>query len=214
MQKTRQQIIDVLNHLGKATVQEIVDELHHIRGDQITPVTVRHHLNLLQKENLICCPEHKHRSKPGRPQHIYKLTDKAHDHLPTNYQNLTENLLLELRKRLPPAEVNVIIEGVADDMAAVADINTTSAEERMDMVVEYLDQQGYDASWETTDNAFVLHTSNCPYHEVAQHDDALCKMDMRLITRLVGVVPRRTALVAEGCATCSYEFPKTAFMVS
>jgi DeoR family suf operon transcriptional repressor len=208
MQKTRQQILDVLNHLGRATVHEISKELQQMRGDNITPVTVRHHLNLLQKENLITCPEIKHRNKPGRPQHVYELTGKAHDHLPTNYEQLAENLLFELRRHLPKSNVNVILEGVADDMSMAAGIPDTDIENKLDLVVNYLSQHGYDASWEEREFDYILHTSNCPYHHISQHDESLCQMDMRLISNLVGKVPRRTALVANGDSTCSYAFPK------
>lgn len=207
MQKTRQQILDVLNHLGRATVQEIVAELQRVRGDGITPVTVRHHLNLLQRDNLIHCPEMQHSNKPGRPKHVYELTQKAHDHLPTNYQHLTENLLLRLKEYLPPSNINVILEGVAVNMAAEACIPDTTLENKLDIVVDYLNDHGYDAEWEVTDEGVVLHTSNCPYHDIAQHDESLCKMDMRLVASLMGVVPRRIALVSEGDATCSYLFP-------
>jgi len=207
MQKTRQQILDVLNHLGKATVQEIVEELQRMRGDGITPVTVRHHLNLLQRDNLIHCPEMKHSNKPGRPKHVYELTSKAHDHLPTNYQHLTENLLSRLKEHLPQSNINVILEGVALSMASEACIPETTLENKFDIVVEYLNDHGYDAEWEASDEGFILHTSNCPYHDIAQHDEALCKMDMRLIASLMGVVPRRIALVSDGDATCSYLFP-------
>jgi len=211
MQKTRQQIIDVLNHLGRATVHEIVDELHRIRDDEITPVTVRHHLNLLRKDKLICCPEQKHRNKPGRPQHIYELTNKAHDHLPTNYQQLSERLIHELQRQLPPENVNVILEGVADDMAATANIRNTDTQTRLGCVKSYLSEHGYDAHWTEEEEDFILHTSNCPYHETAQHSDALCKMDMKLIAKLVGVVPRRVSRVVEGSPTCAYAFPKSSF---
>ncbi len=207
MQKTRQQILDVLNHLGKATVQQIVDELQRLRGDDITPVTVRHHLNLLQRDSLIHCPGMQHSNRPGRPKHVYELTIKAHDHLPTNYQHLTGSLLSRMREHLPPANINVIFEGVAVSMAAEACIPDTSLEDKFDIVVEYLSEHGYDAEWEVSEEGYMLHTSNCPYHDIAQHDETLCNMDMRLIASLVGVVPRRISLVAKGDATCSYLFP-------
>jgi predicted ArsR family transcriptional regulator len=35
----------------------------------------------------------------------------------------------------------------------------------------------------------------------------LCDMDMRLISALLGVVPRRVARLAEGDSACSYMVP-------
>lgn len=209
MQETRQQILEILNHRGQATVREIVADLVQRRGDGITAVTVRHHLNQLQKRGLITTPEMRHKRKPGRPQHVYALTEQAHKHFPSNYRQLTSDLIEQIRQRLPQSQVNVIFDGIADDMAASAQIPDVSLPGRLEMVVEYLNTHGYDADWEKTDEGYVLHTRNCPYHDISQKDDTLCEMDMRLITSLVGRVPRRLSLVSCGEATCSYLFPDT-----
>lgn len=207
MQKTRQQILDVINHKKQATVNEIVEELQHLRGDQITAVTVRHHLNLLQKENYITCPEIRHKNRPGRPQHVYILTEKAHNHLPSNYKMLTTHIIEEVRKSLPPQQVNVIFEGIADEMAQTAQIPNLPIEERFGLVIEYLNDIGYDATWEKQDDGYMLYTSNCPYHDIAQHDETLCHMDHRLIASLVGITPRSTSRISQGESVCSYFFP-------
>lgn len=207
MQKTRQQILEILNHRRQATVQEIVQELHQRRNDEITAVTVRHHLNLLQKQNLITSPEIRHKRKPGRPQHVYMLTEKAHEHFPTNYQQLTSGIIKQLQKQLPQNQVNVIFEGIADDIAASAQIPDLPMPQRLELVVEYLNSHGYDAEWERSEEGYVLHTRNCPYHDIAHEDDTLCQMDLRLVASLMNVVPRRLSLVSCGQATCSYLFP-------
>jgi predicted ArsR family transcriptional regulator len=210
MQKTRQQIIDILNHHGRATVQEIVKQLRQRRGDYITAVTVRHHLNLLQGQNLISTIDTRHQNKPGRPQHIYELTEAAQDHLPSNYQHLIINLIERLEQQLEPTQVNVIFEGIADSMAAKVDLSLLErleTHQRLEAVAEYLNSHGYDATWEHSERGFLLHTSNCPYHEVAKENDVLCQMDLRLISALMGIVPRRQSLVSCGEATCSYLFP-------
>src|SRR4030095_8036404 len=113
MQDTRQHILDILKEHGEATVDDIVVELQKRRGN-ITAVTVRHHLTRLQDEQLITNPQLRHRSAPGRPQHIYMLTEQAHDYFPNNYQPLATKLLESLSEVLPPNQVNVILEGVAD----------------------------------------------------------------------------------------------------
>jgi predicted ArsR family transcriptional regulator len=210
MQQTRRYIIEILRELGQATVDDIVRELQKRRG-KITAVTVRHHLGVLQTDGLIISPELRRRSTPGRPQHIYSLTDKATDLFPNNYQQLAASLLDQLSHQLPPDGVNVILEGVATQMANQAHISATHVTERLDMVVDYLNEQGYDACWEGTDEGYILHTANCPYHHINHvHDDdesALCQMDIRLMTSLLGAVPRRVARMTEGDSTCSYLIP-------
>ncbi|MEL7236508.1 MAG: hypothetical protein AAGK74_18535, partial [Chloroflexota bacterium] len=153
-----------------------------------------------------------HHSKPGRPQHVYELTEQAHTHLPSNYQHLTGRLIHQLQQQLQPPAVNVIFEGIATDMAADANLDELqqmSTDQRFDAITAYLTEHGYDAQWETRTDGYVLHTSNCPYHDIAREgeDDALCQMDMHLITLLAGAVPRRLSLVSCGGTTCSYLFP-------
>ena len=207
MQETRRLILDILRERGQATVDDIVHELRKRRGN-ITAVTVRHHLTRLQDERLITAPELRRRSTPGRPQHMYALTDKAQEHFPNNYQLLASSLLEQINRHLPPDGVNVILEGVACTMAANADIPVLPLDKKLDVVVEYLSEHGYNASWEANGSGYILHTANCPYHHIAQaHNLKMCEMDMRFIAELLGVVPRRISHVSAGDPVCSYMIP-------
>lgn len=206
MQETRHSILEILRQRRQATVDEIVSDLQARRG-AITAVTVRHHLKLLQEEGLITAPELRRRSSPGRPQYIYALTGRAHDYFPNNYQRLAEGLLEQLQKYLPPDGVNVILEGVADHMARDVEIPKGDMNARMDVVVEYLTERGYEANWEQNDEGYVLYTANCPYHQISGDNPRLCDLDMRLVSSLLNVVPRRISHVSNGDETCSYLIP-------
>jgi predicted ArsR family transcriptional regulator len=207
MQQTRRHILTILRERGEATVDDIVAELEKRRGKEITAVTVRHHLTRLQEDDLITTPQMRHRSTPGRPQHIYTLTEKAIAQFPNNYQRLAAGLLEGIRQHLPPDGVNVILEDVADRMARDARIPDAPLSERLDKVVSYLNKQGYSASWESCEGGFVLQTSNCPYHQIAATDKTMCEMDIRFVSSLLGVVPRRLTHMVEGDSTCAYLVP-------
>lgn len=207
MQETRQYILEILKETGQATVDDIVNELRKRRG-KITAVTVRHHLNHLQRECLISTPQIKHRSTPGRPQHVYALTEKAEELFPNNYQRLASGLLEQIEEHLPPENVNVILEGVADGMAAQAHMPDLPLSKRLQQVVNYLNENGYNADWEETDQGYILHTRNCPYHHLVETTDLLCKMDMRLISKLLGVVPRQVSRISDGEPSCAYLIPR------
>ncbi len=206
MQETRQHILEILREHGEATVDDIVAQLQQRRG-KITAVTVRHHLTRLQEENLITEPQLRHRSTPGRPQHVYMLTEQANAYFPNNYQRLAAGLMEQIRANLPPQSVNVIMEGVAHGMAQEAQIPDLPLRQKMDLAVDYLNGRGYRAYWEAGEGGYILHTSNCPYHEIAKTNGALCDMDMRLVAMLMGIVPRRIAHVIEGDSTCAYMIP-------
>ncbi len=209
MQQTRRDILEILRRRGQSTVGDLVEELTRRRG-KITSVTVRHHLGRLQEEGLVANAELRRKNSPGRPQHIYSLTDRADAYFPNNYQRLVSSMLAEMRRQLPDDGVNVILEGVAQQWAEESTVADLPVQRRMDAVVEYLSTQGYEASWESAPEGFILHTSNCPYHLVAEGNLALCEMDMRLVASLVGAVPRRLTRMKMGDDTCSYLIPASA----
>lgn len=207
MQQTRQHILEILKEKEEATVDDIVDALAERIGE-ITAVTVRHHLEILRGDGLVAAPRVRRRTTPGRPQHMYALTDKALEIFPNNYRSLAGEMLLQLKAQLPPAEVNVILEGVADQMAASIPPSDAPLPVRLNQVVEFLSEQGYAAHWEAVDEGYILHTNNCPYHHLAAEHEELCTMDMRMISGLLGgIVPRRVAHLAQGDPTCAYLIP-------
>lgn len=207
MQETRRQILEILKDRESATVDDIVADLAPLRGRTITAVTVRHHLAKLQEDGLVDTPELRRRQKPGRPQHIYALTQLGLSHFPNNYQHLAQTLLSEIERRLPADAVNVIIEGVATSMAEDANIPEGTLHERLEAVVVYLNEHGYEASYEPSPQGYILYTHNCPYHSIAHETDNLCHMDMRLISDMLGVVPRMTSRVSDGDERCAYLIP-------
>jgi predicted ArsR family transcriptional regulator len=200
VQSKRQQIIEILKDRGNATVEELSQELN------ITSVTVRHHLDVLRSEGLVAEPTVRHRASSGRPQHIYALTPKADELFPKNYNGLAAQLLAEVKTRFDAREVNVIFEGLTGRLLAEASgpVDGETVEQRLDRVIEFLNQKGYVARWERKSEGFVVHTRNCPYEGLAGNHPELCKMDMTLIGSLVGRLPERVCHISAGDESCSY----------
>jgi predicted ArsR family transcriptional regulator len=203
MQPTRQLILQYLKENGQATVEELAKVL------DLTPVTVRHHLDILRGEELVSDPIIRHRASPGRPQYAFALTDKASAHFPKNYAALAGVLLDEV-KQLAPQTVNVIFEGMAQRLSAEAPRPNANASwpRRLDQAVAYLNRQGYVAHWENTAEGYVLHTCNCPYEAVSAPHPELCQLDMTLVGNLLGMLPQRASRVAEGASSCAYFIPR------
>src|SRR6185503_12082177 len=97
MQATRQQIIEFLKEKGQATVEELAATVN------LTPMAVRHHLNVLQAESLISATTIRRQSGPGRPSQVYQLTQAADALFPEDYYGLTDYLLVELAQQLGQA---------------------------------------------------------------------------------------------------------------
>jgi predicted ArsR family transcriptional regulator len=200
MQATRQRILEILKEHHTATVEELADEL------ELTPVTIRHHLDILRSEGLVQAPQVKRRDTPGRPQHVYALTEAAGAYFPKNYAGFTDMMLREMRDQVEPEKMRSILDGVATRMVnkAPSAPATEALPQRMDRVVKFLNTQGYDASWEATEGGCLLHAHNCPYHDVARENVEPCVMDASLITQMAGVSPQRVQWAFSGDNRCTY----------
>ena len=176
--------------------------------DNLTPVTVRHHLDVMRTEGLIEPPVIRHRPSPGRPSYTYRLTPRAEASFPHNLRTLTTLLLTEMKTTLNEQQVNVIFEGVADQMSTLVEPPPPgeTMEQRLSRVVEHLTEHGYMASWELMPEGYALHTCNCPYGVADVHPE-LCNLDVRYISGLLGMVPHRLRHLAQGDSTCSYLIP-------
>jgi DeoR family transcriptional regulator, suf operon transcriptional repressor len=201
MQKTRQKILEFLKQHGEATVEELSHAL-----DDLTAVTVRHHLDVLRSQGMVGAPEVRHRTSPGRPRYVYTLTAKADALFPKNINTLTVHMLTELTHSLDESQINVIFDGVAIRMASEIGPFPVDEpfEDRLNRVVAHLTQHGYEAFWEPHPEGFLLHTGNCPYHGVVDDHQELCTLDIRYISQLLGTVPRRISHMIEGEDECSY----------
>ena len=200
MQATRYRILEIIKEQGDVTVAELAQRL------DMAPVSVRHHLDVLQGENLIDSPRVRRTGTVGRPEQIYVLTEAAEEFFPSNTQNLAMALLDELKGLLPAPALSVILERMADKMAAEATPTPADApmKQRLDNAVEFLNERGYLARWEQDGDALVLFTLNCPYSGVASQHRELCRMDQRLIGQLLGYSPVPITRLSEGGCRCAY----------
>jgi DeoR family suf operon transcriptional repressor len=62
MQSTRQEILSILREQRQATVDELAESL------ELTPMTIRHHLNVLQAQNLVVASKVRRSKRVGRPR--------------------------------------------------------------------------------------------------------------------------------------------------
>lgn len=203
MQATRQRILELLRDAQIMTVEDLADKL------ELTPVTVRHHLDILKDEGLVEVPNVRRRDAPGRPQYTYQLTQSALAHFPRNYQALSNLMLAEIRESMPPEQLDRMLGNVAARMAAEAAIPGPHAppEQRMQSAVDYLNTRGYVAEWSREPNgAYILRTHNCPYHEVSHANSDLCSLDLHLVSQLLGGSAVRRDQLSDGGHCCSYIF--------
>jgi predicted ArsR family transcriptional regulator len=200
MQATRERILNILKEHGHATVKELSVTL------DLTTVTIRHHLDTLRRENLVAAPTVRHRKAPGRPQHVYTLTEEASGYFPKRYERLIDLLLEEVHTRLSKGEIEDVMTHIGKRIADEAFIPADAGfEERITIAVGFMDDRGYMASWEKSHNSdYVVHIANCPYESVARRHGEVCEIDHTLLTELLGPMLADINRIIEPPHHCTY----------
>jgi len=200
MQSTRQEILEILKAEKQATVEDLAGRL------DLTPMTIRHHLNVLQAQNLVVATKVRRLQKVGRPRLVYTLTEAADELFPQNYGELARRLVTEVKEAMGKEETRAMFRRIATRVArqAPAPAEGQSFEDRLDQVAAFLGQQGLVNHWEKTDEGYIFTNVNCPYRRVAQEHGETCELDLALLTELLGVEPQRLSSLRAQDYACSY----------
>lgn len=202
MHAVRRHILELLKERNGATVAELAECL------EMAPVSVRHHLDILQGDNLICVDRLERKGHVGRPQQVYALTPEANDHFPDNFAALAAGLVRQMKRVLPPDQVEGAFRALAQDFAGalLPRLEGLPTEARLQQVTRFLNERGYLARWEEDEDTggYLLHKANCPYAGVSDEHHELCLMDQALINELMGAPCRRIRSMADDARCCTY----------
>jgi predicted ArsR family transcriptional regulator len=181
-----------------------INELAEAVG--INPISVRHHVTKLEAEGMVTSEEERH--GVGRPRRQYFLTEKGMESFPTRYLRLTVHLLEQLKETLPEASVNKLFAQVADDLVAdyTSDLNLDGVpiEERLEIVKDLLQSEGFTMEWEHQDDGYHIREVNCPYYHVGQNHPEVCAVDQNLISNVLDVPVEKVKCILNGDSLCTY----------
>jgi predicted ArsR family transcriptional regulator len=199
MQSTRQEILEILKEERQATVEDLAQRL------ELTPMTIRHHLNVLQAQNLVVAAKVRRSQKVGRPRLVYTLTEAADELFPQSYGELARHLVSEVKETVGEEETRAIFRRIANRIIkeAPAPVEGQTFEDRMEQVTGFLESLGFILRWEKTDEGYIFANINCPYRRVSAEHTEVCTMDTMLLEGLLGVEPQRLGSLREGDAACS-----------
>jgi predicted ArsR family transcriptional regulator len=203
---------DVILHAIKLSPQATIEELA-VAAD-VSPVTVRHHLNSLQADGLLKVETV--RRKVGRPYYVYTLSEQGQELFPQRYFSLTNRLLDELKSRLPENVVNDIFIGVVKSLIDdhKNEFEALSFEDRLNYVIELLAEEGFLARWERTDAGYQIIEYSCPYISVGQKHQEVCTFDKELMLTVLDVPIQQHSCMLNGDDCCHFSLaPDTAVMV-
>ena len=195
---TREIILDAIKQANEATVGDLAQVA------DVSPVTVRHHLNSLQAEGLL--QTRSIRRKVGRPYYIYRLSDKGHELFPQRYLRLSSMLLDELKDRFPEDIVtelfNNVVDRIVDEHRAM--FEGLSFEERLNYLVTLLADEGFLATWEVTEDGYQITEYSCPYYSVGQKHREVCGFDKQLMIAVLDSPISQESCMLHGDTSCQF----------
>ncbi len=203
MTNTRDQVLKTLLARPNITINELADEVG------INPISVRHHIDRLQADGLVSSEEERH--GVGRPRRMYFLTEAGVEKFPTRYIRLTVRLLEQLKETMPPAVVSKLFaqmaEDLAKDYAAGVGKESLTMEERLDLMKNLLNQEGFNIEWEKQGEQYQIRETSCPYFYISQNHPEVCSVDQTLISALLAVPAEKVKCVLNGDHFCTYMVP-------
>jgi predicted ArsR family transcriptional regulator len=200
MPNTRQIILETLSQHGPLPLEEIA------RAVRRTPLATRYHLGLLIGDGLIAANGVARRARVGRPQALYAVADRAHAHLPKQYDALATQLLAEIMCARGEKEMCAWLRRAGRRLAETAPPLRRGAriEARLNRAVDFLCARGYLARWEKSDDPVALYVCNCPYRQVTLAYRQVCEMDIALIGKLLESPLQVTRCIAHQDAQCVF----------
>ncbi len=197
---TRDTILAALKARPQATVEGLAEVA------DVSPVTVRHHLNSLQAEGLLEATSI--RRKVGRPHYVYSLSQAGHELFPKKYARLSSRLLDELKHRFSEAVVadlfGNVVQKIVDEHKG--EYESLSFEERLDYVIDLLEEEGFLARWEKVDGQYRLIEYSCPYISVGQAHTEVCTFDRELVTLVLQTELEQHSCMLKGDTCCQFSF--------
>ncbi len=200
----KQNTRDVILQTLKSTNQAKVDDL--AEAANVSPVTIRHHLNSLQADNLIEVGSV--RLKVGRPYYVYSLSEKGHELFPHKYVSLTKRLLDELKEHLPAETVTQLFSGIVQNIIDEhrSKFEALEAAARLPYLVNLLTEEGFMADWDNQGDEYKLTVYSCPYFSLVETHSEICQLDKELIFSVLQGPVKQHGCIIDGDNRCVFTF--------
>jgi DeoR family suf operon transcriptional repressor len=197
---TQRRVLVALKRSGDATAEELAATL------EISASAVRQHLRAMRSAGLIAARQD--RGQPGRPADRYHATDITEPLFDTTDSSLSVEILEHIEEEDPELVNRVferrrhrLVEGARDELSG------KSTAERVDVLTDLLDGQGYLADSEAADHDhYRINLHSCPMWAVASSYTQACTTELAVLRDLIpdARVERVTHKTA-GAHTCTYE---------
>jgi predicted ArsR family transcriptional regulator len=176
-ESTRGQIVTILRG-SPATVDELATKL------ELTDNAVRAHLSTLERDGLV--RQSGIRRGARKPHFTYTLTEEADRLFPKAYDALLNQLIVVLKARLNPAEIEDVLREVGRAMAADAPTgHDATLRSRVLKALTVLEAIGGSAELEEHDDKFIIRGNGCPLAAAVSVHPEVCRLAETLVGEIV-----------------------------
>ena len=199
MQHTRRQILDCIKLNGGMSVDQLGRKL------QIMSVTVRAHINVLERGNLVKGRELR-TGRAGRPKLVYSLTDQAQELFPKDYDHLAVSLISNMRKLYGNDSVKEVFKLVGEEMAKsnAEEVKSDDLGDRIKGATQIMNKIGSLATWEKDKDGFSVTAHDCPYLHVANECADICDMEVAFLKEMLDRDVMLECSVVGGAHNCRF----------
>lgn len=198
MQATRKQILDYLQHHGRATIKELAEALG------LTSTGIRQHVTILEREGLLESQEE--RGQVGRPALVYRLSRQGDALYPKAYDQLANVLLEEVRDVAGTQLLQTLLRRVATRFAEPyrERVEYLPLAERVDQAAQIIRDRGCAAEVVKDGEGWLIRQYTCPMPNVAQRNSCVCALDVEFVRQLVGTDARLTTSLLRDDPACTF----------
>lgn len=197
---TRQVLLVAIKNHGETTTEQLSRETY------LSPGAVRQHLLSLEAQGLVSYV--KLREGPGRPRHVFRLTEQGEDLFPQQYAQIANVVLAALDEEDPSLKARVLERLVGFQVErALENVSARTRAERLLEVHGLIERYGYFPELEVLDNGPAkLTLRHCPVLNIARNHPEICAAECAAIMEVLpGSKVRRSAHRLKGDPVCTYE---------
>jgi DeoR family suf operon transcriptional repressor len=182
---TKWTILKVLREDGSVSVKQLQDEV------DVNASTINEHLSDLRGMGLVDKRSEKH--GPGRPKHVYFLTEQAEHLFPHAYAELASMLIDVIRSLAgEPNFREKISRAIRSHLDQYENLESA------------LNALGFYPEFEDIEEGEQLVYHQCPFHDVAKEQPALCEIDREILEDVTQKDAEMEASIAAGDHQCKF----------